>query len=717
MLLPLPPQRRHWPLLLVGGVVLLFASLLLWLVKDQHRQLFAEEQGARLQAVLAITSDSLRSWQAKQQRLARMLVSDPLLLAAAAQLSKGAAGQDGPPQQQIREQLGRSLAPLGFEGFQLIDGEGRILASHDPFVQGALSRVALDPGAIGLALGGEVVLTPPLPRPLASTRSGEPSRLGEPVIMVLLVLPELVGQGPLLLALQIDPDGEFAAIFGRARWALSDETYAVDRNGMMLSESRFTERLWTARLLPVGSPSALNLRVAAPRHDHGLQPLSVAEPVAELPLTEGVRQLVLGGRGMDLQGYADYRGSAVIGAWLWDSQLGYGLITEINAAEAYALAARASRFTLLWFAAFAAVLLLLATSWWLASRRREHDNQLLQQLLAAAPIAIAFTDSQGRYQLVHARFASRLGMTPQAIHGGLADALLPLNEVRLLRELARQASSSGQPVTVRQQLNGAAGAQQLLLTLFALPAGAGGDAGYCVLIRDETQVSVEHEPWPQQQQARSLRQQQLWQASSARLLGRLGEILGRAVARLTSLNTIAAGELLPLRALVTDLLELSLAESGQLQLERQPFDWAELVRQASERYGLTLNAPLTLPAQVMGDRLRLNQLLDYLLSALSQLAVDSKPVLRWQAEVLSVGRQRLQLQLLLPPALQPALYQWLGYVPGPQPFDGRLCADLKLRLCAHWLLLMDGELAVLLADEPQTWSGLHLTLFLEPAVA
>ena len=79
---------------------------------------------------------------------------------------------------------------------------------------------------------------------------------------------------------------------------------------------------------------------------------------------------------------------------------------------------------------------------------------------------------------------------------------------------------------------------------------------------------------------------------------------------------------------------------------------AELVRQASERYGLTLNAPLTLPAQVMGDRLRLNQLLDYLLSALSQLDVDSKPVLRWQAEVLSVGRQRLQLQLLLPPALK-----------------------------------------------------------------
>lgn len=430
-------QRQRLALLLSGALlVLLFVCLLMWLIKDQHRQLFAEEQGVRLQTVLAITSDSLRSWQAKQQRLARMLVSDPQLLAAAARLP-AAASPDGPAQQQLRELLGRSLAPLGFAGFQLIDDQGRVLASHDPFAQGGLSRVTLAANAIGLALGGEVVVTPPLPRQLASTSSGEQSRLGQPVIMVLLVLPELAEQPPLLLALQVDPDGEFTTTFSRARRGLSDETYAVDRSGVMLTESRFSERLWTSRLLPVGLASALNLRVAAPGLDHGQQPLAVAEHNVERPLTKAAAQVVAGGQGMDLEGYADYRGSEVIGAWLWDSQLGYGLITEIDAAEAYALARRASGFTLLWSVAFVAALLLLVLSWWWASRRRQRDNQLLQQLLEAAPTAIAFTDGQGRYQLVNARFANRLGVTPQAIHGGLPETLLPLEEARLQRELAR----------------------------------------------------------------------------------------------------------------------------------------------------------------------------------------------------------------------------------------------------------------------------------------
>ena len=42
-----------------------------------------------------------------------------------------------------------------------------------------------------------------------------------------------------------------------------------------------------------------------------------------------------GGNGVDLAGYRDYRGVPVVGAWLWDPQLGLGITTEIDFAEAY----------------------------------------------------------------------------------------------------------------------------------------------------------------------------------------------------------------------------------------------------------------------------------------------------------------------------------------------------------------------------------------------
>ena len=36
----------------------------------------------------------------------------------------------------------------------------------------------------------------------------------------------------------------------------------------------------------------------------------------------------------DLEGYNDYRGVPVAGAWLWDDDLGFGIVSEMDMAEA-----------------------------------------------------------------------------------------------------------------------------------------------------------------------------------------------------------------------------------------------------------------------------------------------------------------------------------------------------------------------------------------------
>src|SRR5438128_261822 len=103
------------------------------------------------------------------------------------------------------------------------------------------------------------------------------------------------------LAFRLDPRGDFTQTTRLSRFGESGETYAFDRNGRLLTGSRFED-----------TPAMLN------------------------PLTRIARSGTKGESGVDLDGYPDYRGVPVVGAWLWDEQLGMGLATEMDVSEAYA---------------------------------------------------------------------------------------------------------------------------------------------------------------------------------------------------------------------------------------------------------------------------------------------------------------------------------------------------------------------------------------------
>ena len=56
-------------------------------------------------------------------------------------------------------------------------------------------------------------------------------------------------------------------------------------------------------------------------------------PREEQPLTRSAASVVAGNVGADAEGYRDYRGVIVMGAWRWDDTLGLGIITEIDVEE------------------------------------------------------------------------------------------------------------------------------------------------------------------------------------------------------------------------------------------------------------------------------------------------------------------------------------------------------------------------------------------------
>ncbi len=100
-----------------------------------------------------------------------------------------------------------------------------------------------------------------------------------------------------VMVMAINIYGEFSQYTQLGRIGNTGETYAINPDGEIITSSRF------------------NLR----------------------KIKSGVfnKALLKGKPGFDLEGYKDYRGKNVVGAWLWDYDLGVGLTTEIDEIEAY----------------------------------------------------------------------------------------------------------------------------------------------------------------------------------------------------------------------------------------------------------------------------------------------------------------------------------------------------------------------------------------------
>jgi hypothetical protein len=138
------------------------------------------------------------------------------------------------------------------------------------------------------------------------------------------------------LALVINPTNEFSRILSVARTGDSGETYAFDQTGLLISQSRFDNQLKALGLLDTtNASSALNLRLRDPAGDLTQGYKIENTNSATESLTRFVAEALDGNDGVDLIPSRDYRGVPVIGAWRWLPQLGIGVVTQIDATEAF----------------------------------------------------------------------------------------------------------------------------------------------------------------------------------------------------------------------------------------------------------------------------------------------------------------------------------------------------------------------------------------------
>ncbi|MCP4412749.1 MAG: HAMP domain-containing protein, partial [Gammaproteobacteria bacterium] len=98
----------------------------------------------------------------------------------------------------------------------------------------------------------------------------------------------------------------------------SGETYLVNKQGYMITESRFATHLRNEGMIE--NDTTLEIKLINPEAGK---------------LIKSVAECLKGHTGSDGEGYLDYRGVKVIGFWQWIPELDWGVIAEIDYDEGY----------------------------------------------------------------------------------------------------------------------------------------------------------------------------------------------------------------------------------------------------------------------------------------------------------------------------------------------------------------------------------------------
>jgi eukaryotic-like serine/threonine-protein kinase len=341
----LKKQLWVWPIIAV-----FLLSIAGYIVSSSINRTMENSLQSELTTLLGVERAMLEKWFKVQESSALTLANDPQVrrtvtqLLAAAKSSNESTGtskaamENAPTaselQARFKEELEASMSSHDFVGFVLADKQQRIIAAQTPELIG--ETISQYEAFFAKALEGEPIVSVPFPSvAMLKDRTGR-LRTETPTMFVCAPVRDENLQVVAVLAMRIRPEREFTEILQLGRMGDTGETYAVDKDGLMVSNSRFDEKLILLGVLPdhEGSASILKIQVRDPGGNlkEGFRP-NVRR--AELPLTEICTRALSGSSGVLMEGYRNYQGTLSVGAWTWLPKYHFGLITEIEMAEAF----------------------------------------------------------------------------------------------------------------------------------------------------------------------------------------------------------------------------------------------------------------------------------------------------------------------------------------------------------------------------------------------
>ncbi|WP_068137614.1 serine/threonine protein kinase [Roseimaritima ulvae] len=342
-------QLWIWPI-----VAVLLLSTIGYFVRGAIESTIKGNVSAGLQTLLTLETEMLRNWFEVQEATVETLANDAAVRAtvyamldtplseqtlsanAEAAIEPAAAARaSGDLHQELSRELGPTMSAHDYVGYVLTDKSKRVVSSSHAALIGE-QNVPEYEHFLERALRGETFVSAPFASVVRMPDAEGRLRMGVPTMYACAPIRDPSFQVIGALALQIRPEREFTRILQLGQVGPSGEVYAFNAEGTMVSNSRFDEQLILLGVLPdhPHARSMLQLRVGDPGQDmtQGYRP-----PVrrSQLPLTEGVADAIAGNAGMNVDGYRDYRGVAVIGAWKWMPKYELGVMAELNADQAF----------------------------------------------------------------------------------------------------------------------------------------------------------------------------------------------------------------------------------------------------------------------------------------------------------------------------------------------------------------------------------------------
>lgn len=294
-----------------------------WGLHVMERQ-FRVELANRLETGLTAMASGIEGWRSQRLREVQGWAGHDEVIAA---LDLPPGPGRAKALDHLADELSFSGKAMGYLGYWLLDAQGRVLLPRGPLSPQAPEELELVKGALSgrswasHPFMGRLVEAPDTPRPLLSVAA--PVRRGDGLVEGVLVL-RMPGDA---LGRQLEGGQP-----GR-----SGETLAFDRSGRLLSDSRFEDQLRGAGLIgsdPAKDRALLQLVLRDPGGDL-LKGFTPAGSPGTWLLSRDVDGALTGKPGADLEGFRDYRGVMVVGSWRWLDGMDMGLVTEMDAKEAF----------------------------------------------------------------------------------------------------------------------------------------------------------------------------------------------------------------------------------------------------------------------------------------------------------------------------------------------------------------------------------------------
>ena len=481
----MPPTRasRRGPAIATAVAILAVGAATaaaVWMVDRHERNALADSLRSNLRAMV----QTLDLWTADQVGGVQAVAAEPHVRESVAALVSGRPTD-------IERWVKTASAIRGYAGYLVTDSEWRVVASDTPDLVGSSAHFASDHSFTDRLRADGAAITHPLPSLTPRLDAKGVVRAGAPTQFV---CAWVVSTGSLggALCFRVDPLITFNVVVSSGQTGASGEAYAVDRQGRLLSTSRFEPELVATGLLEAGTSSIFNVQARVPeeRWSHGRLLLSVS-PTA--PLTPMAQAAIDGPvPTVHLGGYPDYRGVSVVGAAQWLPALDIGLVVKRDADEALA-ALRYSRRAIVTLGA-ATVALLLATGLIFArSRRRaEASDQRQRSILDNTSAAVALKGRDGAYLVANQAWLRVLQRPESQVLGRKDEDILPFDAAARRAALERQALEGGRPVEATEDWTIDGAVRHFLTVVFPVHGESNTISGLGVISTDiTTQVQSE----------------------------------------------------------------------------------------------------------------------------------------------------------------------------------------------------------------------------------